>query len=139
MCDFKEGFILCKCNNPKVVVHNKKSRRNKKKKKQPIEYIWTLYKYLGLSKQMELGRYVFPSNDVGSGFTSDFVLNELNNRNCFDFEYSPNEGDNLIISNAESFDRIEFIFRNKKWVKDHYSPFTDEYRKFDNGKVAKTD
>ena len=139
MCDFNKGFILCKCNDPKVVVHNKKSRRNKKKKNQPIEYDWTLYKYLGLSKEMELGRYTFPSSDVGNGLTSDFVLNELNSRNCFDFEYQPKEGDNLIISKTDSSNRIEFIFRNGKWIEDHYSPFDHVYEKIDNGKITTTE
>ena len=37
MCDFNKGFILCKCNDPKVIVHNKKSRLNKDKKNKQIE------------------------------------------------------------------------------------------------------
>ncbi len=136
MCDFNKGFILCKSNDPKVIVHNKKSRLNKDKKNKQIEYTWTLYKFLGMSKEKELGRYMFPVNDVGNGLTSDFVLKELNSRNCFDFEYIPNQGDNLIISKADSYNRIEFIFRDGKWEEDHYSPFDHEYEKIDNGKIT---
>lgn len=139
MCDFNKGFILCQCNNSKVIVHNKKSKRNRNKKKnQQIEYTWTLFKFLGMSKEREMGRYLFPVSNIGNGLTSDFVLNELNNRNCFDFEYIPNQGDNLIIGKADSFNRIEFIFRNGKWEEDHYSPFDHEYKKFDNGKIIRT-
>ncbi len=141
MCNFNEGFILCKCNDAKAIIHNKKTKRRKKKRdkqeKKPIEYVWRLYKYLGLSKEKELGRYRFPSDDVGNGLTSNYVLQELNNRNCFDFDYTPNEGDNLLISTTESYNRIEFIFRKGKWVEDHYSPFDDEYLEFDNGKITK--
>lgn len=136
MCDFNNGFILCKCSDPKVMDHNKKSSLNKIIKNQQIEYTWTLHKYIGKSKGKELGKYRFPASHVGSGLTSDFVLKELNSRNCFDFEYSPTEGDNLIISNADSFDRIEFIFRNGKWKKDHYSPFDHESKEIDKGKIT---
>ncbi len=142
MCDFRKGFILCKCNDSKVITHNKKSRKNKQKRKETLEYIWTLYKYLGRSKEKELGKYMFPLDDVGYGLSSDFVLKELNRRNCFDFEYTPNEGDNLIISNSDRdiAGNIEFIFREGQWVTDHYSPFEHDYEKFNNGILAvKTD
>jgi hypothetical protein len=137
MCDFNKGFILCKCSSPKVAAQKNNPKR--KKKKEAIAYTWTLYKYLGLSKEVILGRYTFPSNDIGNGLTVNFVLQELNIRNCFDFEYNPNEGDNLIISNAESLTRIEFIFREEQWVEDHYSPFSDDYEEFDRGKVTKNE
>lgn len=88
-----------------------------------------------MSKEREMGRYRFPGNNVGNGLTSDFVLNELNNKNCFDFEYKPNEGDNLIINKADFSSRIEFIFREGKWIEDHYSPFDHDYEKIDNGKL----
>ncbi|WP_075341141.1 hypothetical protein [Tenacibaculum agarivorans] len=138
MCDFNQGFILCKCNDSKVIVHHKKSKRNKKKLQkevQKIEYTWTLFRFIGMSKERELGRYMFPVSDVGNGLTSTFVANELNSRNCFDFKYTPNQGDNLIISKNQSSHRIEFIFRNGKWEEDHYSPFDHEYVKIDNGKI----
>ena len=133
MCNFNKCFILCKCNDPKVIVHNRKSRRNKDKK--TLEYAWTLSRYLGKSEDDEMGRYVMPIEDIGNGLTTDFVVNELNIRNCFDFEYTPNEGDNLEITRFESNDRIEFIFKNGKWIDDHYSPFFHETEKFDNGKL----
>lgn len=139
MCDFNKGFILCKCNTPKVVVHNKKSRRNKNTYQEPIEYIWTLYKYLGASERVERGRYMFPVNDIGNGLSADFVIEELNDRNCFDFEYQPNEGDNLIISKSKSPSRIEFIFKEGKWIKDHYSPFDHECEEIDNGKIKEVE
>jgi len=138
MCDFNKGFILCQCNDPKVIHHNTKSRRNKNKKNQPMEYTWTLFKFLGMSKVREVGKYLFPSSDVGNGLTSNFVLNELNKRNCFDFEYKPNQGDNLMISREDSFNRIEFIYRDGKWEEDHYSPFDHEFEKIDHGKITTT-
>lgn len=139
MCDFNKGFILCKCNDPKAIVHPKKSWRKKLKKNKKIEYIWTLYKFIGMSKEKEMGRYMSPVSDVGSGLTADFVLKELNSRNCFDFDYSPSQGDNLVINNADLVGRIEFIFRDGKWEEDHYSPFDHEYEKIDTGKLTPTE
>lgn len=138
MCDFSKGFILCKCNDPKVVVHHKKSKRRKKNTKQSgtdtsIEYQWTLFSYLGPRKEREMGRYIFPASQLDKGLTASFVEEELNNRNCFDFEYQPKEGDNLIINTSTGSDRIEFIYREGIWEEDHYSPFFDDYEKFDNG------
>ncbi len=133
MCDFSKGFILCKCNDPKVVVHNKKSRIHKNN--QSIEYHWTLFKFLDMAEEREMGKYLFPINDIGHGLTADFVLNELNSGNCFDFEYQPSEGDNLSINKTDSATRIEFIYKNGKWEEDHYSPFDYKKEKFDNGKV----
>lgn len=133
MCNFNQGFILCKCNDPRTVVHNKKSRRNKGNSS--VEYALTLNRFIGRSEKGERGRYVMPINDIGYGLTADFVVNQLNIRNCFDFDYIPNEGDNLIITRNEPNDRIEFIFKNGKWIDDHYSPFNHETETFDNGKL----
>jgi hypothetical protein len=135
MCDFENGFILCKCNDPKAVVHNKKSRRNKLNPSS--EYTWRLNRYVGKSQGMEIGRYSLPDKDLEHGLTSSFVLNELNSRNCFDFVYRPNEGDNLELVHAHSQTRIEFIFQNGKWMEDHYSPFDHVLEKIEQGKIMK--
>lgn len=134
MCDFNDGFILCKCNDRKTIVHNRKSRRNKVDESK--EYTWILNKYLGKSDETEIGRYSMPDNDLRHGLTSLFVLNELNNKNCFDFDYFPNEGDNLKLINTHSQNRIEFIYRNGNWTEDHYSPFNHVCEKIFNGKIS---
>ncbi|WP_299682618.1 hypothetical protein [uncultured Dokdonia sp.] len=138
MCDFSKGFILCKCNDPKVIVHHKKSKRRKKLNKQSkakttAEYEWTLFSYVGIRKEQEMGRYRLPASKLDEGLTADFVFEELNTRNCFDFEYHPKEGDNLIIHTSTGFNRIEFIYRDGIWEEDHYSPFSDDCEKIDNG------
>lgn len=134
MSDFSKGFILCKRNDSKTLVHNKKSRRNKKQ--QAIDYDWMLYKFIGMSDEEEMGSYGLPVNNVGNGLTVAFVLNELNKKNCFDFDYQPSEGDNLIIGKTDARDRIEFIFRNGHWIEDHYSPFYHNCEKMCSGKLA---
>ncbi len=136
MCDFSNGFILCKCNDPGTVVHNKRSRKNRDQP-QAIEYKWALYRSEALMEE-ELGRYLLPESDIGKGLTAERVLNALNSRNCFDFDYTPGEGHNLVISDPE-LRRMEFIFRNGEWVEDHYSPFDYDCVKIDSGKLARRD
>lgn len=136
MCDFKNGFILCKCTNTKNTVHNKKSRRNKLNPSR--EYNWILNKYVGRSSEMEMGRYELPVNDLKDGLTADVVLHELNEKNCFDFDYTPHEGDNLVLANKPDQIRMEFIFKSGKWREDHYPPFDHVVEKVDQGKVMKS-
>ena len=107
MCDFNQGFILCKCEPPLADSSKKKLRTKHKKKlaeqaKSFMEYEWILFKYIGPALEKEIGRYIFPVSETGEGLTADLVLNELNTRNCFDFEYNPLEGDNLVIK-AQGF------------------------------------
>ena len=139
MCDFDKEFILCVCKHERIPY--KKTKRNKKKTQpEKIEYIWTLYKYIGPNKGKEMGRYVFPVSDIGNGLTSDFVLAQINSKNCFDFEYNPNEGDNLLISDLQyKGGRLEFIYRDGKWLKDFYDPFMDETKRTLEGKIKSVD
>lgn len=134
MCDFEKGFVLCKCADSKSAVHNKKSRRYKRDKS--IHYSWHLNKYKGKSNEMEMGRYALPQDDIGLGLSSKFVLSQLNNRNCFDFKYQPTEGDNLRISNQNKWERLEFIYKNGKWIEDHYSPFDHVLETISNGSIS---
>lgn len=140
MCDFSKGFKLCLCSDPRIIVHHRKSKRHQKKRaqeKKGIEYIWTLHRYVGKLSGDEMGRYIIPHSNIGNGLTAEFVLNELNNKDCFDFEYQASEGDNLIIATEEDmfYERLAFIYRDGFWVEDHYSPFEDDTKKITNGKL----
>lgn len=116
MCNFDDGFILCKCDDLESGINDQDSNS--------MIYVWSLYKYIGKSKSFEMGRYILPGGAVGT-LTSDFVIEELNSKNCFDFEYMPQEGDNLLISSLGNIPRMEFIFRGNEWIGDNYDPFTD--------------
>ncbi|MGQ2984931.1 hypothetical protein [Flavobacterium sp.] len=138
MCDLEKGFILCKCEVPKPVITKKKV---KKRDFVPVkkEYIWTLHKYLGESDGNEMGRYMMPVGILSNGLTHEFVESELNSHNCFDFDYAPAEGDNLIISDSVEFSRLEFIYRNGKWISEHYYPFGVITKRFGEGLLKKTE
>lgn len=122
MCDFNNGFILCKCEDDLST-----------DKTEGTEYIWTLYSYMGLNTDRKMGRYVQPVSTIGKGLSATFVQEKLNSDNCFDFDYQPIEGDNLSIEEVGTSNRIEFIFKENQWKEDHYSPFSHNCKKTNNG------
>jgi hypothetical protein len=127
MCDFEKGFILCTCApEAKPIVHNQNSRRHKKKQAdQPQEYRWFLAEFVETYEALMEGIYQFPRSDIGQGLTAEWVLLHLNYEKCFDFDYTPQEGDNLVINqpNNPSF-YLSFIFQDGIWIEDHYSHFS---------------
>ncbi|MEG1026479.1 MAG: hypothetical protein RSF34_18540 [Flavobacterium sp.] len=138
MCDFNNGIKLCTCEGDKIkyrkqdvyrIVNKDKIVKipNKKNDDIPLIYIWHLYKYIGKDEvNMMLGQYIFPSNDLGNGLNAEWIALNLNVENCFDFDYIPNEGDNLIIGqNVEMSPYISFIFKNGEWIIEHYDPFSE--------------
>jgi len=82
MCQFDNGFKLCSCIDT----------TNNFEESEDI-YIWELLTIV----EMELirGRYI-PPQDIGNGLEIEWVLLNLNIENCFDFDYKPNNDDNLI-------------------------------------------
>lgn len=83
-----------------------------------------------------LGRYLFPSDNIGNGLNAEWIALNLNVENCFDFDYTPCEGDNLFITqNVELAPYISFIFRKGEWTIEHYDPFTNRIEVIDEGKV----
>jgi len=127
MCDFEKGFKLCTCNPEGIKFRDSKTfikkdgklieyvkRGKKKKNTQPeLEYIWELYEYLREDDNPLMGRYLMPSSNLGKGLDAEWVALNLNCENCFDFEYSPREGDNLIFTQNRVLDPyLSFIYLN---------------------------
>lgn len=147
MCDFSKGFKLCSCGNEPIRFREQEFYRkvkgelvriqNKKNKEIPLIYIWRLSRFIEKYKDSTLiGRYILPSDDIGKGLNAEWILLNLNIENCFDFDYIPNEGDNLKISSNEYYSPyISFIFKNNEWVLDHYDPFEEEIKDFAQGLV----
>ena len=110
-------------------------------------FIWTLYKFLGEKDDLMMGDMILPVESMGEGLTSDFILQQLNSKKLFDFEYSPSEGDNLEIRKEylyksfrgqhrpDLYDYLSFIYRKGEWVEDYYDFFTDKKRPIKKGKV----
>lgn len=128
MCDFEKGFILCTCaDKEKPVVHNKNSRRHKKNPTNEAQvYRWYLSEFIEIYESIMEGIYELPTDDIGNGLTAEWVLLHLNEGNCFDFDYTPKEGDNLVITKPTKtyqYVHLSFIFQNGSWLEKHYVPF----------------
>ncbi|MBD2206969.1 hypothetical protein H6G33_31345 [Calothrix sp. FACHB-1219] len=141
MCDFDKGFILCTCKDKeKPIVHNKNSRRYKQEQPMiPKVYRWylsTFKRYKSDDEPLMEGLYELPAADIGKGLTDEWVLLNLNYRNCFDVDYTPQEGDNLVIQDAhKEWVYLSFIFQNGGWERGHYDPFDTVQTLTMNGEV----
>lgn len=134
MCEIGKHIKLCTClpnGDINAVVHHKKSQNRKNRDK----HTWTLSRYLGNSEYQMDGMITMPDDMLVGNLNSDFLLQELNSRNCFDFEYSPNEGDNLQVYNPVKYASkfLSFILRDGFWVKDYYNGFKDKTEKINYG------
>lgn len=146
MCDFSKGITFCKCDNEKIAFRDQDSfiynngnlvkQPNKRNEKIPLIYIWKLYRHAGKYDQLEMGRYLMPSDDLGNGLNEEWIALNLNLCNCFDFTYNPMNGDNLfIMQNIKFGPYISFIFENGEWKTGHYSPFEDHLDQINSGKL----
>ncbi|MBF7091290.1 hypothetical protein IUY40_07040 [Flavobacterium sp. ALJ2] len=136
MCDTGKEIKLCTCvpNGINSIVHNKKSRKFKKLRN---EFTWTLKKYVGDSDFTMDGMIIFPLDALSEDLTNKKMLVALNSKNCFDFDYIPNEGDNLRIDTPHTNQKfLSFIYRKGEWVPDFYDGFRDKTEKINYGKVT---
>lgn len=139
MCKAVKKITLCTCMTNNVmgnIAHHKHSRKNKNNAS--TTYKWTLYQYKGTYDSGMDGLFAAPSDMLHEAITNDTMLHELNERNCFDFEYTPSDGDLLHVykdvKNADAF--LSFIFKTDKWVCDSYNSFDIKTEKLNYGVVA---
>lgn len=141
MCNFENGFILCTCALEEENRGPKKRRKHpdiekKEKSDLPPEYVWRLFRFVKKAEEIEKGKYILPSSDIGAGLNAEWVLLHLNTEDCFDFDYTPQEGDNLMIyKQDQKVPYLSLIFRNKEWLEDHYDIFMDITEQKEAGKV----
>jgi hypothetical protein len=143
MCKTTKNIRLCTClvdGNIKTVIHHKNARRQKKDRLLDSNnaYKWTLYKYVGLQELTIDGMLLPPSDKLGEYLTNETILSELKNETCFDFEYQPNDGDNLLIycESKSVYSFLSFIFRANQWEADTYDSFTHKTERINYGKVV---
>ncbi len=99
MCKLDDGFILCTCSD--------------KKQKSSAPFTWELFR----------PRYDEPNvsviGEAGAPYFSreglllvDKLREQLNSRNCFDFDYEPEDGDTLVITQSDNEMEYAFTFRD---------------------------
>lgn len=134
MCDFSEGFKLCSCDGEKIRFRKKAQYsiengkpfkpRSKKEADIPVQFIWRLFRLKSPNTDSVLGLYKLPAEDIGHGLNAEWIVLNLNEKNCFDFDYTPEEGDNLFIqTNETGSPYISFVFTKNQWTIEHYDPF----------------
>ncbi|HEY1196565.1 hypothetical protein [Flavobacterium sp.] len=138
MCKSGKEIKLCTCvpNGINTVIHHKNSRKNRKKRR--TEFTWTLEKCMGFSKTTMDGMGYMPEKMLTVDLTNEKMVADLNSKNCFDFDYEPNEGDSLrIFTPGGSYEKhLSFIYKNKQWIAGSHMPFMYEMQKINFGNVT---
>jgi len=157
MCKQSQKLHFCTCNDKNTpVIHNQNSRRFKRmdeKKYLEGNIIWTLERHAGKKEEewLEIGSMMMPSGKLTEDITEDYVIEQLNTRAPFDFDYQPLEGDCLAIrfnwknrKFRQKYDNLthrylSFIFRAGEWTADFNIPFGENYETVFEGKIRMTD
>lgn len=141
MCDFEKGFILCSCEPLKTVnPPKKKSKRNQNAPAQLPGYRWVLFRFTEYIEEVLMeGSFEPPVKDLGNGLNEEWVLLNLNLEKCFDFDYIPKEGDNLILRSNDRYKYLSFTFEKSIWISNYYDPFSTVLEKFKEGKIMNRD
>lgn len=121
---FENGFRLTKDFPEKPIIHHKNSRKNKHLPKvNEYEFHWTINGNTGLiiePNTQEFEVFMHPKKDIGFGISSEYVLEILNGENVFDFEYVPEELDELeIFEKTPLTPYLLFSFQNGGWIAEH--------------------
>lgn len=124
MCDFSKGFKLCTCAalEAKLEQPPRNIKPRKKRSKAASEeglYHWTLRRMAWKNDIVVIGRYILPSESLEHGLDAEWVMLNLNCENCFDFSYTPQEGDWLRISSADTskqYQYLSFMVVNGVWI-----------------------
>jgi len=107
-------------------------------------YLWILDRVVGLDTSGMLGLTMLPTDQLDH-LIPEFIVQELNSKHLFDFEYEPQENDQLRI---ERIDRsktrkneylfgeyLEFHYYNGQWLIGGVSPFMYHLENYKNGKI----
>ena len=116
MCNVNDGFKLCTCNNIEMDDAGWVLERNNPS----LPEIHTC----GSAIEMIL--------DTDEVKVKHWILQELNKRNCFDFNLKPKARDLLSICiNQERSIWVYYRYKNKSWQEDDGYPFADWKQKLE--------
>lgn len=96
--------------------------------------------------RLVMGRMVYSQSQLSDHLTVDHILDLLNNNNCFDFEYTPQERDRFFVKEVFKYVELEsnrrpflenimkFKFEEGKWKVGVY-PMHYRFSNLEKGKV----
>lgn len=158
MCKQDLDLHFCTCDpadaNPdtnKTAIHNKNSRSKRNRVSDEIymqtQITWRLDRYLGEEDSGLMGRIMMPENQFTPTLTTDYFVDQLNEKNRFDFDYAPSEGDTLVLHQQyvhgtikkrhrpSVYGYMSFLFTEGHWEEGMHSPFTSLTETMREGKV----
>jgi len=106
MCLESEKIIFCTCE-----AENEDSKFVE-------SFNWSLERFLRSKESRIKGKILAPSSDLGSEINLERIIEEMNSRNCFDFDYSPQEKDSFKLNNGlerTDYKYFSLIYINGKW------------------------
>ncbi|MGQ2982943.1 hypothetical protein [Flavobacterium sp.] len=140
MCETADKLKFCTClkdGDVNTIIHHKNSRRSRQKQAASSGrvYKWRLSSYAGDAKWQMEGMLMEPLKKLNNEMGDNDVATELNERDCFDFQYDPQDGDNLELwtEPRNFYAPMSFIFKGGQWVISHYNGFTDKTEEFNKG------
>ncbi len=135
MCKIElETIKFCSC--PENLDLNKAENKS--------NYVWILDRVVGLETSGMLGLTMLPTDQLDK-LIPEFIVQEINSKNLFDFEYKPKENDRLRIERIDRSktreneylfgDYLDFHYFNGQWLIGGVSPFMYHLENYKNGKV----
>jgi hypothetical protein len=107
------------------------------------EHKWILKRFKGSRRSSIMGERKAPNSDLGEEITLEDIAFEMNSRNCFDFDYVPEELDcfhleNGLIGRDSQF--FSLIYKKRKWVQGQNPGFERTIEEdIATGKVERTE
>lgn len=110
-------------------------------------FIWRLNRYMGKKNSQMLGQMIMPLQHLSDELTIDKLIMEFCRKDIFDFEYEPNESDELIIREEYIYKSVKghqrpelnefmsLIYKDSCWQDDYYNIFEDRTRMFKKGVI----
>lgn len=152
MCKADDKLHLCSCSDMKSLSDSPGiSAQITQLSKSELYCLirWRLLRFIKSEWSGLDGLLIRPVNELTSRITADFLQNLMNNtQNCFDFEYTPSVGDQIIfdtimlnkygkITIPESqYKFVSLIYKRRKgWGIDNYNSFYDITEQFKQGFV----
>lgn len=151
MCLQDHKLHLCGCSDssPERMKKLFSSELKQLKRKEYFHLIkWTLYKYIKYEWSDMDGMLFLPTDKITAQLTTEYLCSEMNRGNCFDFEFTPTEGDSIIFE-VEHINKngrplkqqpdtlfTSLIFRNNRWTIESYNAFYDKTEELKKGVIT---
>ena len=134
MCKEIETITFCSCSE-NLNIDNDGDSSN---------YIWILERVIGFDRSGLIGMTLLPAKHLDN-LHPEFILQELNTKQLFDFEYLPKDNDSLRIERINRRNRqqreylygeyLNFYYFKNEWHIGQVSPFMYDLMDYRDGKV----